>query len=248
METNSAKPAAGMQAHLLIVDDDPDIRSALSDYLSEIGFQVSTAEDGRAMREVLGRDSVDLVVLDLNLPGEDGFSLATYLRQVTNAGIIMLTGSGDKVDEIVGLELGADDYVAKPCDLRQLTARIRAVLRRARSTVKAGQADGERIVGFAGWTLNLTARKLTSPSGEAVPLTTAEFDLLAIFATRPNRVLTRDQLIEQLHGREWSPYDRSIDNQVSRLRRKLGDHPKEPQLIQSVRGVGYVLTVENRAG
>jgi len=236
------------RAHLLIVDDDSAIRQILRDYLEETGYRVSAAGDGVDMRRVLDESPVDLVILDLNLPGEDGFTLATYLRRATQAGIIMLTGSGDRVNEVVGLELGADDYVSKPCDPRHLAARIRAVLRRIKPGPPAcphpDAPAGDRSLRFAGWTLNLAARKLTSPEGEPVALTTAEFDILAIFASRPNRVLTRDQLIESLHGREWNPYDRSIDNHISRLRRKLGDDPRNPSLITSVRGVGYMLSLD----
>jgi DNA-binding response OmpR family regulator len=231
-------------AHLLVVDDDPDIRDTLSDYLGEAGYRVSTAEDGRAMRRVLERSEIDLVILDLNLPGEDGFSLVTHLRRASHAGIIMLTGSGDRINEVVGLELGADDYISKPCDMRHLAARIRAVLRRAGPGGNAAETEEKKILRFAGWELDVTARELRAPGGEEVPLTTAEFDLLAAFAARPRRVLNRDQLLELLHGRQWDPYDRSIDNLISRLRRKLKDDPKRPRLVKSVRGVGYVFTAE----
>lgn len=236
------------QAHLLIVDDEPEIRRTLRVYLEDSGYRVSTAANGAEMRRLLQDDPIDLVILDLNLPGDDGFTLATYLRRTSRAGIIMLTGSGDRVNEVVALELGADDYVSKPCDPRQLAARIRAVLRRIKPSSFATEAAEEgRSLRIAGWVLDLAARKLKSPAGETVPLTTAEFDLLAIFATRPNRVLSRDQLIEFLHGREWNPYDRSVDNHISRLRRKLKDDPKNPALITSVRGVGYMLSLERAA-
>ena len=240
--------SANNQPVVLIVDDDPVQRLLVRGSLEAAGFQCEEAEDGLAMRRVLEGSSIDLVILDLNLPGENGFSLATYLRRVTHAGIIMLTGSDDKVNEVVGLELGADDYVSKPCDLRHLIARIRAVLRRVKPATAVSDASAEgRIIHFGGWSLNLAARKLTSPDGEKVPLTTAEFDLLAILASRPNRALTRDQLIELLHGREWTPYDRSIDNQISKLRRKLKDNPRNPTLITSVRGFGYMFTSESAA-
>lgn len=243
-----ARQIESVPAHLLIVDDDPDIRQTLCDYLEDSGYRVSAVENGVEMRRVLHDSSIDLVILDLNLPGEDGFTLATFLRRATTSGIIMLTGSGDRVNEVVGLELGADDYVSKPCDARHLAARIRAVLRRTKpATDTAEESDHGRSLRFAGWHLNLAARKLTSPDGETVPLTTAEFEILAIFASRPNRVLTRDQLIELLHGREWNPYDRSIDNHISRLRRKLKDDPKNPTLITSVRGVGYMFSLDGAA-
>jgi len=227
-------------AHLLIVDDDPDLRETLQDYFTESGYRVSTARDGGSMRRVLERDNIDLAIVDLNLPGEDGFTLVAELRRISLAGIIMLTGSDERVNEVVGLELGADDYISKPCEMRHLAARVRAVLRRAAPAPMATEA--RQVIGFAGWALDLAARDLTAPDGKQVPLTTAEFDLLAAFATRPHRVLNRDQLLEILHGREWTPYDRSIDNLISRLRRKLRDDPKRPKLVKSVRGVGYVFT------
>lgn len=228
-------------AHIMVVDDDPEIRQVVGDYLTESGYRVSTAEDGETLRRAMAREGFDLILLDLNLPGEDGFSLMPQLRRVSQAGIIILTGRGEKVDEVVGLELGADDYVSKPCDLRHLAARIRAVLRRtAGSTQAEASSGGDDIVTFEGWSLNRSRRTLTSPSGVEVRLTAAEFNLLAIFAVRPGRTLSRAQLSESLHGREWSPYDRSIDNLVSRLRKKLGDVAGTTDMIRAVRGVGYV--------
>jgi len=227
-------------AHILVVDDDPAICELLSDYLSETGYRVSTAGDGAAMRHVLEREAVDLVILDLNLPGEDGFSLLPHIRQTSAAGVIMLTGSAESVNEIVGLELGADDYVSKPPDLRHLAARIRAVLRRIAKTTDIDSPGGRSVVQFDGWSLDQTARRLLSPDNLEVPMTTAEFELLSTFVTRPNRVLSREQLLELTYGREWDAYDRAIDNLVSRLRKKLETDPKHPTLIKSVRGVGYV--------
>jgi DNA-binding response OmpR family regulator len=229
------------EPHLLVVDDDPDLRETLRDYFSECGYRVSAVGNGAAMRRVLDNDSIDLAIIDLNLPGEDGFSLVSQLRRVSQAGIIMLTGSGEKLNEVVGLELGADDYVSKPCEMRHLEARVRAVLRRT-VPLPAAAPEAATVLGFAGWRLDVAARELRAPDGEEVPLTTAEFDLLNTFASRPNRVLNRDQLLELLRGREWTPDDRSIDNLVSRLRRKLRDDPRRPKLVKSVRGVGYVFT------
>lgn len=231
-------------AHILVVDDDPGICDLLGVYLTKAGFRVSSAGDGKAMRQVLAREPADLIILDLNLPGEDGFSLVTYLRNTSTARIIVLTGSTENVDEVVGLELGADDYVSKPCDLRHLLARIRASLRRAEeNSDKREVPDSRSIVRFGDWSFNLPARQLISPENEEVPLTAAEFDLLVALTTHPNRVLSRNQLFELIHGREWSPYDRSIDNLITRLRRKLRDDPKHPRLIKTVRSVGYVFTV-----
>lgn len=226
---------------ILVVDDDPDWCELLRDYLTERGYRVRVAEDGAAMRKVVAREAFDLVLLDLRMPGEDGFSLTTHLRQVSDAGIIIVTGSGKGVDEIVGLELGADDYVAKPCELRHLEARIRAILRRVvgRSAPASVGKEDERL-SFQGWTLDIAARRLLSREGEDVALTTAEFDLLATLATRSNRVLSREQLLDLIHGREWTPYDRSIDSLVSQLRHKIEEDPRNPKLIKSVRGVGYV--------
>ncbi|QFU16321.1 response regulator [Microvirga thermotolerans] len=239
--------------HILIVDDDPKIRQMLSRYLSEEGFQVSSAESGRAMRESLARTKVDLVLLDLVLPGEDGLKLAREIRSqpgYSNLGIIMLTGRSDMVDMVVGLELGADDYIAKPFHLRELLARIKSVLRRLLPAAPAEAADSaagtqlstEEIIRFDGWQLDLARRELKAPDGSAVPLTTGEFDLLATFARHPGRVLNRDQLMDLTRGRQWEAIDRSIDAQVARLRRKIEADPKHPTLVKSVRGIGYVFT------
>lgn len=234
--------------HILVVDDDPDTREELEQYLAGKGFRVTTADGGAAMRQVLERDPADLIILDLRMPGEDGLTLTSSIRKTSDAGIIILTGTGDEVDHVVGLELGADDFVSKPADLRQLLARIRSVLRRVGSG--SGERAGEQapVLAFADWTLDLAARQLTSPQGSEVSLTTAEFDLLAGMAKRANRVLSRDQLLDMIHGRAWSPYDRSVDNLVSRLRRKVEADAKAPKLIKTVRGVGYVFTqkVERR--
>jgi DNA-binding response OmpR family regulator len=235
-----------MAERLLVVDDEEDIRELLSDYLGSYGFEVTAVADGAAMRDALRRSPHQLVLLDLGLPGEDGLSLARELRSDTGLGIIIVTGRGQPVDRIIGLEVGADDYVAKPFELRELLARVRSVLRRVKAPAPAAAAapagaPGERL-SFDGWQLDMAARALYRDDGEAVPLTTGEFDLLAVFTRHPNRVLSRDELMDVLHRREAGPYDRSIDVQVGRLRRKIERDPAQPGLIKSVRGVGYVFT------
>jgi DNA-binding response OmpR family regulator len=230
-----------MAERILVVDDEEDIRDLLTSYLSGFGFEVASAPDGIAMRAELARAAVDLVLLDLGLPGEDGLSLARELRAQPHApGIIIVTGRGQPVDRIVGLELGADDYVAKPFDLRELVARVRSVLRRLKADhVPEPAARCERFC-FAGWRIDLSSRTLTRPDGTEVPLTTGEFDLLTAFVQNPNRALTRDCLMEIMHHREAGPFDRAIDVQVGRLRRKIEHDPGDPELIKSVRGVGYL--------
>jgi len=232
-----------MAERILVVDDEEDIRDLLANYLNGYGFDVAAVPDGVAMRAEFARAPADLVLLDLGLPGEDGLSLARELRAQPRApGIIIVTGRGQPVDRIIGLELGADDYVAKPFDLRELVARVRSVLRRTRSdgapaAAPAGPAD---CFDFAGWRLDLSSRSLTRPDGADVPLTTGEFDLLTAFVQHPNRALSRDRLMAIMHHREAGPFDRAIDVQVGRLRRKIERDPAEPELIKSVRGVGYL--------
>jgi len=230
--------------HILIVDDDAEIRSLLRDYLERSGMRAQAVADGRGMREALEAGRFDLVILDLMLPGEDGLTLCRDLRARSNLPVIMLTARGEETDRIVGLEMGADDYVPKPFNPRELLARIKAVLRRAQSL--APPAAEARRLRFAGWTLDLTQRQLTSPDGVVVALSGGEYNLLKIFVEHPNRVLSRDQLLDLTHGRESTPFDRSIDVQVGRLRKRLGDTGDEPELIKTVRGEGYVLaaTVE----
>jgi two-component system OmpR family response regulator len=231
-----------MAERLLVVDDEDDIREMLADYLGSYGFDVDTVADGAAMRAIMAAHSYDLVLLDLGLPGEDGLSLARELRSLPSLGIIIVTGRGQPVDRIIGLEVGADDYVAKPFELRELLARVRSVLRRVKAAAPAAAAEaGERLC-FDGWQIDLVARSLWRQDGQPVPLTTGEFELLAVFARHPNRVLSRDELMDALHRREASPYDRSIDVQVGRLRRKIERDPAQPELIKSVRGIGYVFT------
>jgi two-component system, OmpR family, response regulator len=228
--------------HILVVDDERAICDMVQDYLSGEGYRVSAAHDGSGMRRALAQSPVDLVILDLMLPGEDGLTLARSLREESDVGIIMLTGRGETVDRIIGLEMGADDYLPKPFHLRELLARVKTVLRRA-STRAAERAPTPRSkVRFAGWDLDLAARTLYSPSGKEVPLTTGEFDLLAAFVNNANQVLTRDRLLDLARNREAGPFDRTIDVQVGRLRRKLEDDPQRPSKIKTVRGSGYIFT------
>ena len=231
------------QDHILIVDDDADIRSLLGTYLQKNGMRATTAADGRAMWQALERGRFDLIVLDLMLPGDDGLVLCRNLRAKSDIPIIMLTARGEETDRIVGLEMGADDYLPKPFSARELLARIKSTLRRARSLPENLRTDELRHLEFAGWTLDTAHRHLVSPDGVVSPLGGAEFRLLRIFLNHPNRVLNRDQLVDLTQGREAEALDRSIDVQVSRLRQRLGDDPRDPQLIKTVRGEGYVLAV-----
>ena len=228
--------------HLLCVDDEDEIRELLSRYFDRQGFRVSTARNGAELREAIARGPVDLVLLDLGLPGEDGLALTRHLREHWHGAIIIVTGRGDSVDRVVGLELGADDYVTKPFDLRELLARVRSVLRRstAAAPASAPAANVRTRLGFAGFTLDLAARSLHAPDGNPVTLTSGEFDLLCAFVEQPNRVLSRDVLMNSLHGREAGPFDRAIDMQIGRLRRKIESAPEQPELIKSVRGAGYL--------
>jgi two-component system OmpR family response regulator len=230
--------------HILIVDDQREICDLVQEYLSGEGYRVSTAQDGAGMRKVMGQSPVDLVILDLMLPGEDGLTLARVLRQETpNVAIIILTGRGEIVDRIIGLEMGADDYLPKPFHLRELLARVKSVLRRALNRSAENQAASPRSKAkFAGWNLDLSSRELLSPSGKEVRLTTGEFDLLTAFVNNANQVLTRDRLLDLARNREGGPFDRTIDVQVGRLRRKLEDDPQRPTMIKTVRGTGYIFT------
>jgi two-component system, OmpR family, phosphate regulon response regulator OmpR len=229
--------------HIIVVDDEPEICEMLADYLGHAGFKVSTAENGAVMRRLLEDQAADLVILDINMPGEDGLSLARFLRANTKIGIVMLTAAGEVVDRIVGLEMGADDYLPKPVDMRELLARVRAVLRRTQAApADGGQAEtaATRKVGFGGCQLDLDAHKLYDAAGEEVAITSMEFDLLKAFAEHPNRVLSRDQLLDLAHNRDWEPFDRSIDIRIARLRRKVETDPSKPQVIKTVRGAGYI--------
>lgn len=230
--------------HLLVVDDDREIRQLIEQYLAEAGYRVSTAADGKAMRRMLEQHRIDLVVLDLMLPGEDGLSLCRYLRARSNLPILMLTARGAEVDRIVGLEMGADDYLAKPFNPRELLARIRSILRRAH-TLPPNLVPEEVITfTFAGWHLNVAERQLVATDGLVVPLSGAEFRLLRVLLEHPQRVISRDQIMELTQGREALALDRSIDVLIGRLRRRLQDDGKEPRLIKTVRGEGYVLAAQ----
>jgi two-component system, OmpR family, response regulator len=229
--------------HILVVDDQQEICDLVQEYLSGEGYRVSTAHDGPGMRRQLSQAQVDLVILDLMLPGEDGLTLARALRSESAIGIIILTGRGETVDRIIGLEMGADDYLPKPFHLRELLARVKSVLRRVQSrTGEPGAQPSRSHARFAGWSLDLASRELLSPNGEEVRLTTGEFDLLTAFVTNANQVLTRDRLLDLARNREAGPFDRTIDVQVGRLRRKLEDDPQNPGMIKTVRGSGYIFT------
>ena len=229
--------------HILVVDDHREIRELVSRALSKEGFRVSTAADGRAMRRLLADSRIDLILLDLMLPGEDGLSLCRSIRADSNVPIIMLTAKGDEVDRIVGLEMGADDYLPKPFSSRELVARIKAVLRRSHEPAQAVDA-GERPkrYRFERWTLDTGSRELLRADGVAVPLSTGEYDLLIAMVERPQRVLNRDQLLDLARGRSVAGLDRSIDTQVSRLRKKLELDPADPKIIKTVWGGGYTFT------
>ena len=230
--------------HILIVDDDAEIRDLLSRFLSKHDFRVTTAKDGREMRQALQDWSFDLVVLDLMMPGEDGLSLCRHVRSESKLPIIMLTAMGEEVDRIIGLEVGADDYMAKPFNPRELAARIKAVLRR--SPVTNGGETTEKAgteIGFGSFALNPATRTLKRGDSD-IPLTAGEYDLLIAFVGHPRRVLNRDQLLDMARGRAAIPFDRSIDVQVGRLRRKIEEDPKNPNLIKTVRGGGYMFTAE----
>ena len=231
--------------HVAVLDDEVDITQLLATYLQVQGFRVSQVHSGRALLELMARDPAALVLLDLGLPGEDGFVIARQLREHWRCGLVIVTGRGDAIDKVVGLEIGADDYVTKPFDLRELLARIKAVLRRLvpaePAPPAAAPAPPERPrLRFAGWELDTAARRLVDAGGTEIVLTTGEFELLQVLARHAGRVLSRDFLLEQTRGREAAPFDRTIDVLVGRLRRKLGDNADEPQLIKSVRGAGYL--------
>lgn len=229
-------------AHILIVDDQKEICDVVQEYLSGEGYSVSAAHDGAQMRQALAQSPADLVILDLMLPGEDGLTLARALREESNVGIIMLTGRGETVDRIIGLEMGADDYLPKPFHLRELLARVKTVLRRVQTRSGEKPAPARSQARFAGWHLDLASRELWSPAGQEVRLTTGEFDLLAAFVSNANQVLSRDRLLDLARNREAGPFDRTIDVQVGRLRRKLEDDSQNPAMIKTVRGSGYIFT------
>jgi two-component system, OmpR family, response regulator len=239
-QTTTKPPPAPLEAHILVVDDDLAIRDLIKEYLTENDFQVSVAESGADMDRVLAVDIVDLVILDLKLPDEDGLAIARRLRESLDIPIIILTGRKEEVDRVMGLELGADDYVTKPFSQRELLARIKAVLRRTEGKRATRRGESVRAFRFGGWELNTGTRKLRAPDGHNVELTNSEYALLVAFLKAPGRILTRDQLLEssRLHD---DIYDRSIDVQILRLRRKIEESPNQPTLIRTERGAGYYL-------
>ena len=227
---------------ILVVDDDPDIRQLLQAFLAQHGYRVYTARSGNEMFRVLKQRVICLIILDVMLPGADGFELCRLVRRDMPIPIIMLTASGEDTDRIVGLEMGADDYLAKPFNPRELLARIKAVLRRAINNNEIGMQQPDRIGYFAGWTLDFNSRCLRDKNQMEITLSSGEYDLLIAFLERPQHVLSRDQLMDITRSREQGPYDRSIDVQVSRLRQKIEVDPKNPQLIKTIRGGGYLFT------
>ena len=231
------------KAHILIVDDDPQIGDLLNDYLEQHGYRVSLARDGREMIRVLKRGRVDLVVLDIMLPGSDGLSLCRELRTSSEIPIIMLSAVGEEADRVIGLEVGADDYLAKPFSPRELLARIKALVRRTTGQLgeqrKARQLAKLPNIYFKDWTLDQNKRRLMAPDGVAIPLSAGEYELLVAFLENPQRTLNRDQLLDLTRGREAMPFDRTIDVQVARLRKKIEKDPKNPEIIVTMRGDGY---------
>jgi two-component system phosphate regulon response regulator OmpR len=257
--TSTARHSQPMDgsASVLVVDDDPGVRAMLLEYLGGHRYEVRAAADGTEMRAEIERDLPDLILLDIRMPGEDGLTLARYLRERYDVGIIMVTASGDVVDRVVGLEIGADDYVAKPFDPRELLARVKSVLRRMQAREGEGSSDAdERTAGglpdaasaanaartrFGRCRLDLEARRLFEADGQEIAMTAMEFDLLRVFLANPNRVLSRDQLLQRTRNREWEPFDRSIDIRIGRLRRKIEPDPQgEPRCIRTVRNAGYM--------
>jgi two-component system phosphate regulon response regulator OmpR len=232
-------------AHIVIVDDEADIRDMVRVYFARHGFAVSEADGGPALDRLMAERAVDLAILDVNMPGEDGLSIARRLRSAGPIGIVMLTANVDTIDRVAGLEVGADDYVPKPFDLRELLARVRAVLRRA-SASGAPPATMGREVRFGRCMLDLEARRLHDASGAEVPITAMEFDLLRVFAENPGRTLSRDRIVDLAHNGEMEPFDRSVDSRIVRLRRKIEDDPTKPQVIKTVRGAGYVFVPTSR--
>lgn len=237
------------KVRIVVVDDEPEIRNLLDEYLAKQGYEVAQAADGKELRSLLEADTPDVVLLDINLPGEDGLSLARWLHVRKETGVIMVTAAGDTVDRIVGLEVGADDYIAKPFDLREVHARIRSVLRRverfggtadAAPPQVAEDTQGPRRVRFGRCLLDIETHCLIDDDGSEKALTSMEFDLLETFARHPNQVLNRDQLLDLAHNRNWDPFDRSIDNRIARVRRKIERDPKKPAVIKTIRGAGYM--------
>jgi len=239
---------------ILVVDDDQQIRTMLRRYLTEEQFEVLEAANGDEMRRILATREVQLILMDLTLPGEDGLTLSRHVRQSSSVPIIMLTGKADVIDRVAGLEAGADDYIGKPFHLREVLARIRTVLRRApvesppqKAQATPGDSAEPQRLCFDGWCLDLARRELRGPGGEPQPLTSGEFELLRVLVLNANRVLTRDQLMDQSKGRDWTPFDRTIDTQIVRLRRKIEPDQANPALIKTVRGRGYIFSAQIKA-
>ena len=228
--------------HIAVVDDEAQIREAVGEYLDLHGFKVSLADGGEALRTIMAGDkTVNLVILDLNMPGEDGLTIARYLREHSDVGIIILTAAGQTLDRIIGLEIGADDYMGKPFDLRELLARVKSVLRRVTASASSPSAAvGKDEVRIGRLTLNTAAHKLLSEKGEEIQLTSMEYDLLNVFVHHANRVLNRDQLLDLTHSPNSDPFDRSIDVRIARLRRKIEKDPSKPRVLKTIRGAGYM--------
>jgi DNA-binding response OmpR family regulator len=243
MSSDTLTPAHAALPHILVVDDDPTIRELVCDYLGQNELRVSAVADGRAMHELLATEVVDLIVLDLKLRGEDGMGLARKLRDESAIPIVMLTGRSEEADRVMGLELGADDYLTKPFSPRELLARIRAILRRRHAEVRQGRPEGIRAYRFDGWELNLNTRRLADRDGRQVTLSNGEFSLLVVLLGAPSRILSRDHLLDlsRLHNDEV--YNRSVDVQIMRLRRKIEKDPAEPRYIRTERGAGYLFGV-----
>ncbi|CAD7040674.1 DNA-binding response regulator [Pseudorhizobium halotolerans] len=239
------KPDVNSPPHLLVIDDDPRIRNLLTRYFEEEEYSVTCVADGIEMRVEMRQKTFDAILLDLSLPGgQDGLDLAREIRSQSDVPIVMLTGRDDVVDRIVGLEIGADDYIAKPFHLREVHARLKSILRRrATSTpAKVSAAPEEEVFSFDGWSLNVSRRMLYDPEGREIGLTTGEFDMLVSLVKNSGRVLSRDQLMDMTRGRPMEAFDRAVDAQIVRLRRKIERDPKRPELVKSVRGIGYVFT------
>ncbi len=232
------------EPHILLVDDERDIRDPLAAYLGRNGLRVSKAENAAAARQILAAHAIDLILLDIMMPGEDGLALAGFVRATSGTPVILLTAKAEETDRIVGLELGADDYVTKPFSPRELLARIKAVLRRTEGGGRAVRAPDSEGYAFGPWVLRTGERELVGSDGVAVPLSTGEYNLLLAFVTHPKRVLTRDQLLDLSQGRELAAFERSIDNHISRLRKKIEEDPSDPKLIRTVWGGGYTLAAE----
>jgi DNA-binding response OmpR family regulator len=243
MSDDSLTLAQAALPHILVVDDDPTIRELISDYLGNNDLRVSAVADGRAMQALLAAEVVDLIVLDLKLKGEDGMLIARRLRDESAIPIVMLTGRSDEADRVMGLELGADDYLTKPFSPRELLARIRTVLRRRHAEVRQGKPEGIRAYRFEGWELNLNTRRLADREGRAVPLSNGEFSLLVVLLGAPNRILSRDQLLDLSRLHSDDVYNRSVDVQILRLRRKIEEDPAAPRYIRTERGAGYLFGV-----